>query len=55
MCGIGGFSFTSKTSFGKDILLEILNKIKQRGPDDKGTYEDKRTAQTSPKTSRAIY
>ena len=40
MCGIGGFSFTSKTSLAKDILFEILDKIKQRGPDDNGTYED---------------
>lgn len=40
MCGIGGFSFSSKTSFAKDILFEILDKIKQRGPDDNGTYED---------------
>ena len=40
MCGMGGFSFSSKTSFAKDILFEILDKIKQRGPDDNGTYED---------------
>ena len=27
MCGIGGFSFSSKTSFAKDILFEILDKL----------------------------
>lgn len=39
MCGIGGFSFSLKTGSAKDILFEILDKIKQRGPDDTGTYE----------------
>jgi asparagine synthase (glutamine-hydrolysing) len=40
MCGIGGFSFSLKTPLVKDILFEILDKIKHRGPDDNGTYED---------------
>jgi asparagine synthase (glutamine-hydrolysing) len=39
MCGIGGFSFSLKTTLAKNILFEILDKIKQRGPDDNGTYE----------------
>ena len=40
MCGIGGFSLSSKTALSKDILNKILNKIKHRGPDDCGIYED---------------
>ena len=41
MCGIGGYSFSLKTPLAKNILFEILNKIKQRGPDDNGIYEDR--------------
>ncbi len=40
MCGIGGFSLSSKTALSKDILNKILDKIKHRGPDDCGIYED---------------
>lgn len=40
MCGIGGFSLSSKTALSKNILNKILNNIKHRGPDDCGTYED---------------
>lgn len=40
MCGIGGFSFASETLLTKNILFKILNKIKHRGPDDDGIYEN---------------
>ena len=40
MCGIGGFSFCLEATPGKDILYKILDKIKHRGPDDTGIYED---------------
>lgn len=41
MCGIGGYSFSSKTPLAENILFEILSKIKHRGPDDNGIYEDR--------------
>ncbi len=40
MCGIGGFSLSSKTPFSQSILKKILNSIDHRGPDDRGIYED---------------
>ncbi len=40
MCGIGGFSLSSKTPFSQVTLKKILNSIDHRGPDDKGIYED---------------
>lgn len=40
MCGIGGFSFCLEATPKKDILYKILDKIKHRGPDDIGIYED---------------
>ena len=40
MCGIGGFSFSLETQSAKDLLNQILKKIKHRGPDDSGIYED---------------
>jgi len=40
MCGIGGFSFSLETQSAKDLLNQILEKIKHRGPDDSGIYEE---------------
>ena len=40
MCGIGGFSFSLETESAKDLLSQILKKIKHRGPDDSGIYEE---------------
>ena len=40
MCGIGGFSLSSKTPFSQVTLKKILNSIDHRGPDDRGIYED---------------
>jgi asparagine synthase (glutamine-hydrolysing) len=41
MCGLGGYSLSTKEIFLENILSEVIKKIIHRGPDHQGLYENK--------------
>lgn len=40
MCGISGYSLSSAVTLSKDQSIKILQRIRHRGPDDQGIYQD---------------
>ena len=40
MCGISGSSLSSPVTLSEDQLKKILERIRHRGPDDQGVYQD---------------
>ena len=40
MCGISGYSLSSEVTLSKDQSIKILQRIRHRGPDDQGIYQD---------------
>lgn len=42
MCGIcGEVNFSSSGPVNEEMMLEMMNMLQHRGPDDHGTYQDK--------------